>query len=40
MSYDADVEMLSAKMHNLQCQESDKKNVSSETIDKIKEDVG
>ena len=40
MSLDEDVEMLSARMGNLQCQENDKKDVSSETIDKIKEDVG
>ena len=40
MSLDEDVEMLSARMGNLQCQEHDKKDVSSETIDKIKEDVG
>ena len=37
MSLDEDVEMLSARMGNLQCQENDKKDVSSETIDKIKE---
>ena len=35
MSYDDDVEMLSNNMGNLQCQESDTKDVSSETIDKI-----
>ena len=34
MSLDEDVEMLSARMGNLQCQESDTKDVSSETIDK------
>ena len=39
MSLDEGVEMLSARMGNLQCQENDKKDVSSETIDKIKEDV-
>ena len=40
MSLEEDVEMLSARMGNLQCQENDKNDVSSETIDKIKEDVG
>ena len=30
----SDVEMRSAKIGNLQCQESDKKDVSSETIDR------
>ena len=40
MSYDDDVEMLSDKMGYLQCQESDKKDVSLETIDKTKKDVG
>ena len=40
MSFDEDVEMLSAGMGNLQCSENDKKDASLETIDKIKEDVG